>query len=174
MAGQYYLTDSDIAKLKAIGTKVNAVKQRHPRAEFFAPPASRFLARLTSNYSSGYAWEAIDINEDGSYTANPDGGNSTDSGKIYHVNGCQTLISGEYVWVEAFPLFTLRDTHLRRTTLSTAATAGSGDGSSYGTATSPMGTLRNYSGTTIPISSVVYVELVGANWEIVSAACEDV
>lgn len=62
-----------------------------------------FIAKLTSTYSSGYAWEYVGA--DNTLTSRPTWGSSTEMGRAYHVKGCTTLFAGFFVHMYSFELF---------------------------------------------------------------------
>ncbi len=133
-----------------------------------------FIAIITSSYSSGYAWSYVQITDAPALTQQTSWGSSAEMGKAYHIYNCQTLTSGEYVWMLSWNLFQLIDLSPRAGITTSVITAGTtGSLSGYGSGTvGGMGTVRNYYSHAIPSGTVVYCSLNHLGiWEIMTANC---
>ena len=167
------LSRNSINKLRKTIRTVEGIGFEPSETDNYFSSTEGFLGRLTSTYSSGYSYNFIEVNDSAGLTAQADWGGDANTGqKIYHIGGCQSLQSGEYVWVFANNMFKLIDLSPRRVFTGGAITAGAGDGSTYGTGSiSGYGTVRNYYSSAIDTGTLIYVVLVGANWEVLTANC---
>lgn len=142
-----------------------------------AVPPDGFLAKLTSSFSSGYAWEALHIAEDHSVTTLPAWGNSTDAGaRAYHIYGCTTLKSGTIVQMvnDQFD-FKLLETLIVPVMTTSTISAGNGLTTSHGTGTCSYGgtsiTVDNYYNTSIDSGVMIYVFLNAGGWQTLTEDC---